>query len=98
MDQGCATSGCHSAASAAANLVLTTGSSYENTVGVPSTQVPGRPRIAPGRANSSYIMQKLEGTQAKVGGSGVRMPPDGPANDTLLHELGQWIEEGAEDN
>lgn len=98
LDRGCATSGCHSAESASANLVLSSETSYENTVEVPSTQAPERLRIAPGHPASSYIVDKLLDGQEEVGGSGVRMPKDGVAEPPLISNLKKWISSGAEDN
>lgn len=98
LDQSCALAGCHSAESAAADLNLSAGSSYGNIVGVPSTQVPGLNRVEPGRSDSSYIVNKLLGTQASAGGSGERMPKGGPPDNELLSEMGDWIDDGAEEN
>ncbi len=98
LDQGCATSACHSVDAAAAGLVLATGESYDHTVDVPSTQVPALDRIAPGRPDSSYVLHKLRGTQELVGGSGVRMPKGGTPDTELISDLESWISDGAEEN
>ena len=57
---------CHAGANAPAQLRLDAANSYANLVGVPSRET-GTLRVAPGNANNSYIIQKLEGTAAPVG-------------------------------
>jgi hypothetical protein len=82
---------CHSGANAPARLRLDAANSYANLVGVPSVET-GVLRVAPGNANNSYIIQKLEGT-ASVG---ERMPaglPALPAED--INIIRQWIGAGA---
>src|SRR5262245_23707673 len=65
---------CHSGANAPVGLRLDAANSYASLVGVPSGERPGVLRVAPGNANNSYIIQKLEGT-----GAGERMPAGLPA-------------------
>jgi len=61
-------------------------------VGVPSVEVPSLKRVAPGDADNSYIIQKLEGHQAV----GARMPLGGPYLDAATITLiRQWINNGA---
>ena len=53
------------------------------------------PLIAPGDAMGSYLLHKIDGTHADVGGPGVQMPPGvslDPADTALLTE---WINAGA---
>jgi hypothetical protein len=72
-------------------LRLDAANSYANLVGVASVET-GIPRVAPGDANGSYIIQKLEGT-ARVG---ERMPaglPPLPQSD--INVIRQWIGDGA---
>ena len=57
----CAISGCHAGATAPHGLRLDAGSSYALLVGVPSDEVPGVMRVAPGDPDGSYVVQKLEG-------------------------------------
>ena len=66
--------------------------SFAAIVSVPSTEVPSLFRIAPGDPDNSYIIQKLEGTQAV----GAQMPLGGPplAQDTIDF-VRQWITDGA---
>jgi hypothetical protein len=65
-------------------------------VGVPSVQVPSLMRVAPGDAESSYLLHKLRGTHVSVGGSGNAMPPYLVLADTELAQFSAWIDAGAE--
>jgi hypothetical protein len=83
---------CHSGANAPAGLRLDAANSYLNLVAVPAREQPSLMRVAPGDANNSYLIQKLEGT-ASVGG---RMPaglPPLPQSDIDI--IRQWIGDGA---
>ena len=67
--------------------------------GVPSAQNSSMKRIEPGSSANSYVMHKLDGTQATVGGSGGQMPLNGSA--LSLEErnaIRGWIDDGALDN
>lgn len=63
-------------------------------VNVPSNQS-ALPYIAPGNPDNSYLVAKIRGTQASVGGGGVTMPLGGmlPPADILLIE--GWVAGGA---
>lgn len=64
-----------------------------STVGVASTQVPGMKRIAPGNKEASYLFHKLRGTHLSAGGSGVRMPRNGPyLGDSDIDRVGAFID------
>ena len=92
----CAVSGCHSGPSGP-NLpqgmdLTTADNSFNNLVNIPSAQIPGLQRVAPGDADASYIVQKLEGTAA----AGQRMPLAGPPLDQPSIDLIRaWIDNGA---
>jgi hypothetical protein len=59
---------------------------------VPSGERPNLRRVAPGDANNSYIIQKLEGTA----GVGERMPAGLPAlPQSDINVIRQWIANGA---
>jgi hypothetical protein len=83
---------CHTGGAAPVGLRLDADVSYAMLVNAPSVEVPALSRVDPGRPDSSYLIQKLEGTAA-VGG---RMPLDAPAlpPDTIA-VIRQWIVEGA---
>lgn len=83
---------CHSGANAPVGLRLDAANSYASLVGVPSGERSGVLRVAPGDANNSYLIQKLEGTAAV----GERMPaglPPLPQSD--INVIRQWIGDGA---
>ena len=83
---------CHSGANAPAGLRLDAANSYLNLVGVPSVEPSGLLRVAPGDANNSYLIRKLEGTA----GIGARMPAGLPAvPQSDINIIRQWIGDGA---
>jgi hypothetical protein len=83
---------CHSGANAPVGLRLDAANSYANLVGVASGERPNLMRVAPGDANNSYIIQKLEGTA----GIGERMPAGLPAlPQSDINVIRQWIGDGA---
>jgi hypothetical protein len=83
---------CHAGAGAPQGLRLDAANSYALLVGVPSTEVPSVLRVAPGNAEASYVIQKLEGHAAV----GARMPFGGPYLDTAtIAVIRQWISGGA---
>jgi hypothetical protein len=84
--------GCHAGASAPLGLRLNEGSSYALLVNASSVEVPSLQRVQPGNPDSSYLIQKLEGTAAV----GSRMPlnqPPLPA--ATIAVIRQWITNGA---
>lgn len=64
------------------------------TVGVASTQLPSMKRIQAGSKSSSYLFNKISGTHAAVGGSGLRMPRNGPPylSDLDIERIGKYID------
>ena len=88
----CAVSGCHAGTSAKNDLRLDSNSSYLNLVKVPSKDNPAINRVEPNKPDSSYLIQKLEGTQA----TGVKMPKDQAALPTAtINAIREWIDNGA---
>jgi mono/diheme cytochrome c family protein len=74
-------------------LDLSTAGSYDSIVGVASREKPGLMRVAPGDAENSYLIHKLEGRTDIIGG---RMPNRGPfLSDGQLAIIRRWIELGA---
>lgn len=91
----CATSGCHAGASAPQGLRLDQTTSYGLLVNVASSEAPSILRVAPSDPDSSYLIQKLEGT-ASVG---ERMPLGGtPLTQANIDVVRQWITDGAVDD
>lgn len=92
----CAVSGCHTGP-AGNNLpagmdLSTADASFANLVGVASLQQPALLRVAAGDPDSSYLLQKIEGTAA----SGSRMPlGSGVLDPALVNDIRQWIADGA---
>lgn len=89
----CATSGCHRGTAAEEGLQLDDAqTSYDNLVDVRSVQSPLQFRVEPGDPDASYLIDKLEGTQA----SGTRMPQgqSSLSADTIA-VIRQWIADGA---
>jgi hypothetical protein len=74
-------------------LDLSTAGSYDSIVGVASREKPGLMRVAPGDAENSYLIHKLEGRTDIIG---ARMPNRGPfLSDGQLAIIRRWIELGA---
>lgn len=93
----CSSSSCHSGP-ASNNLpsgmdLTSADASLANLVGVQSLQDSNFQRVAIGLPDSSYLIQKLEGTAS--GGS--RMPlVGGPLDPAVVAEIRQWITDGAQ--
>lgn len=83
---------CHAGGAAPQGLRLDAVNSYAMLVGVSSIEVPSVLRVAPGRPDDSYLIQKLEGYAAV----GARMPLGGPYLDAeTITTIRQWITGGA---
>lgn len=95
----CATSSCHASATSSGGLSLSDGDSFGELVGIESDGAAGVNRVTASDASASYIINKLEGTQATVGGGGSTMPRGGtPLTDEEIQTIRDWIDAGAEDN
>jgi hypothetical protein len=68
---------------------------YDNLVGAPSIDVPAMNLIEPNDAANSYLLHKVKGTQADVGGAGVQMPTGGMLDDADIQTIEDWIAAGA---
>lgn len=91
-NQRCTT---HHGAIANADLDLRSPQSFANLVGAGSTQT-ALMRVAPGDAESSYLIHKLDG---RAGIVGVRMPQNGPfLTDAEITVVRTWIDNGAMNN
>lgn len=90
--------GCHngSGGSLPGAQDLRAGQSFASLVGVASIQKPSLQRVAPGDSANSYLIHKLEGQPAIVGG---RMPQGGPFLDQATIDMVKaWIDSGAPNN
>lgn len=91
----CATSSACHAAPGQEGLVLSPGQAYSHLVNVSSTEVPALWRVRPAKTDSSYVVNKIEGTQAV----GVRMPPSGSAlSAATIQKIKTWITKDAKNN
>lgn len=89
---------CHVREAPQAGLNLEDGASYAMLVGMKSAEAP-MDRVKPGDPDHSYLMHKLLGTHAKVGGTGLGMPlTEGvytPIDAKDIETIKQWIIAGA---
>ncbi len=87
---------CHSEPEAAARLDLEAAVTTGSLVDRPARGVEGRMLVAPGRPESSYLIDKLQGTHLEVGGRGARMPRRADAlSDADVETIRRWIAAGA---
>ena len=90
---------CHTGSAGPAGLTLDPGSAYKDLVNVKSSEAPSLMRVAPGSPDKSYLVNKLLGTQASVGGTGAQMPfGASPLPQTTINKIQQWISAGAPNN
>jgi hypothetical protein len=82
---------CHSAASKLGGLDLET--DPYNTLLSGASQYPGRTFVVPGDPTNSFLMVKLQGTQAASEGG--QMPVGAPLSQASLDLVSQWITDGA---
>lgn len=86
---------CHLTGTEAGGLSLQPRAAFRFLVGVPSGESKLL-RVKPGSPQESYLVHKLAGTQAQVGGSGERMPlGNDPLADAQLTLIRTWISQGA---
>jgi len=94
----CATASCHTGASPPKGMNLSAGNAYSNIVAVASTDLPSMERVSPNAPLESYLVHKLRGSQAIVGGIGSRMPLGGSVSDDEIAAIVAWILSGAANN
>ena len=88
----CGALGCHDPLGRQEGMILTTGRSYTNTVGVASNQMPSLMRVTPSDPANSYLYRKIVGS----GITGDRMPQGGPyLTDAQIKLVRDWIRRGA---
>jgi len=94
----CSGIGCHVSAGVlpGGGLRLDNGVSHSNLVNTASQDFPSLIRVVPNKVDSSYLIDKLEGTQASVGGGGDRMPQIGGfLSATTINVIKAWIQDSA---
>lgn len=90
-------SACHEVGGAAElSLLLSEGDAYAAILSAPSPSVPGLTIVVPGDRDNSYLWHKINGTQADIGGGGLKMPIGGALDIADIETIGQWIDEGAQ--
>jgi mono/diheme cytochrome c family protein len=83
---------CHSSPNPSKNLELDSGNTWAATVEVFSTQSTSTYLVDPGASESSWLIDKLEGTQT----SGSQMPKGGSAwSSSDIQTVKDWIDAGA---
>jgi hypothetical protein len=85
---------CHGNAVARAGLNMESGA-FGNLVNHPATELASMFRITPGDPAHSYLIHKINGTQASVGGSGARMPLGGSLFPNEIQIITKWVQDGA---
>jgi hypothetical protein len=87
---------CHSGSGAPEGLNLEANVAYLNLVNARSAQRPALLRVAPGSAETSYLIHKLDGRSDIAG---LRMPQGGPFLSTGdIQVIRTWIDQGAQNN
>ncbi len=97
---GCAVPGCHAGTTPQEALNLSEGRlAHSNIVNVSANQLAGMMRVRPGQPDQSYLVHKIQGTQASAGGTGNRMPLGGtPLTQAQIDTIRDWIAAGAPNN
>jgi mono/diheme cytochrome c family protein len=89
---------CHDSGDPIAGQNLEPDAAYFSLVHAASTEVPRLRRVDPGNPAGSYLLHKISGTQAQVGGKGDRMPIGGRLTDAEIQTIRDWIAQGALNN
>jgi len=88
--------GCHAGARPAQSLSLESGKAFAALVNVASSECGARPLVKPGAAGSSYLVDKLMGTNLC---SGSQMPKAGSSlPGAQIDLIRNWICQGAPNN
>ncbi len=94
-DENCVA--CHQTGSAEQGLVLEGDKAFQGIVRVPSKESK-LALVSPGQPDQSYLLAKLAGAQAKVGGHGAQMPLGDPLSPAKVQLVRNWIAAGAPRN
>ena len=94
-DRRCSIGGCHSLATAQADLRLVASASYESLVGVPSRLRPQFDRVEPFDPSNSWLVRMIASDPAlRLGHQ--RMPLSSvPLTPNQIQTIVNWIEQGA---
>ena len=91
----CSIGGCHSLASARSQLVLVPGHAFDSLLNKPSSLAPGRFRVVPGDASTSWLVAMI-GEDDAARFNNARMPLGGqPLTPNQIATIVNWIENGA---
>jgi hypothetical protein len=94
-DRSCAVAGCHIGTSPGGNMLLIPERAFSELVGATSTDVPTMLRVRPTAPDESFLLHKVAGTHATVGGTGDPMPPTAGLGEEEVELIREWIETGA---
>jgi hypothetical protein len=95
-ETSCAGIGCHSGARPKEGLLLTAAAAYDELVGVSSGQCSGRKLVDPGSPSTSYLINKLLGTDMCTGTAMPKADMRLPQAD--IDAISAWICAGAPRN
>lgn len=105
VQQSCALTACHSSKESNLGIFLRfEPAQIYAELKKTSPTATGEPFVVPGDPAKSYLMVKLEGTQAALASKcpnsncGTVMPPDDKLPDEKIETFRKWIAEGAKDN
>ena len=93
--------GCHTGAGAPEGMSLAAGVAYNAIFEQAAGEAPALKRVRAFRPDSSYLVHKIQGTQATVGGSGSRMPLGCTTSclpNATINIIRNWILQGAPNN
>ena len=97
----CVSAACHDLTAPQEGMSLVSGQTFGSTVDRAAQQLASMRRVRPFRPDSSYLVHKIQGTQATVGGTGVRMPEGCTINclpNATIDRIRNWILQGALNN
>ena len=94
-DENCVA--CHQPGSAEQGLMLDASAAYRHIVGVASKESKAV-LVVPGQPDQSYLLAKLSGSQARLGGRGQQMPLGDPLPPAKIALVRAWIAAGAPRN
>lgn len=85
---------CHTGTNPSGGLDLSEGNGFDAIVDAPAAGA-DLDYVAPGDPQASYLLHKIDGTMADVGGGGVRMPMGGELAEAKVIVIEDWIDQGA---